>query len=106
MIYQTWFKSLNRRRHIIKIRKKSDSRIRNSLRLKEILILKENHISRDSEFVCLSIITNKSFLSRTISHKGTRDRLCSKFVTLNRWQMNKTKIPKSMNGLILRRYAK
>ena len=92
--------------HIIKIGKHDKIRLRKKVRVKEILILKENHFSGYMKFVSSSTTTNKTFLSITIPHKSTSCRLSSKFVTFSGWEMDKTNTPKSMKGLILRMITK
>ena len=86
LLHKAWLKAFNNMGHIIKIGKHDKIRLQKKVRLKEILILKENHFSGYMKFVSSSIITNKTFLSITIPHK--------------------TNTPKSMKGLILRMITK
>ena len=97
LVHKPWLKAFNNMGHI---------RLRKKVRLKEILILKENHISGCTRLVSNSIITNKTFVSISIPHKSTACRLSNKFVTFSGWKMDKTNTPKSMKGLILRMITK
>ena len=72
---------------------------------KEILMIKENHILRDTEMLGNNIITQKTLLSGTITHKCTLNRLSPKFVTFQRWKVYKTYTTKRVKIIISRLYV-
>lgn len=85
IIYNSWFKVFNMTRHSIKSRKNDRSGIMSDTRLEEILVFKENYISRNAWLISVRIVTHKPFMYRTVSHESTLSRLSLKLVTFSRW---------------------
>jgi len=64
------------------------------MRWKEILILKENHIPRNSYTTSMRVITNIILLRDNITNKNTPNKLSSKFMSFMSKKMHKTNTPK------------
>jgi hypothetical protein len=88
--------------YILKMRKHRSNKGGFNISREEILIFKENNISRNMKFVTAHIITTKTFVRNTITEKYTFSRLSRKFVSFMRRQI-KANITKSMQIMIVMR---